>query len=263
MTIAERSVARGAYQVRTWESGAGSPLVFLHGFAGWLEGGPFLDALATGHHVVAPEHPGFGRSTGIEQIDDIFDMSLYYRQFLEGLDGGPVDLVGHSLGGMFAAEIAALCPQLVRKVVLIAPFGLWLDEAPTPDLFEMSPNRLQRATWHDAESTVAQQFLTRSASANGASGIDAIVERAMNLGTVGKFLWPLPDRGLRKRLPLIKAPTLVIVGESDGLVPVAHGRAFVDAIPDARLEVVSSAGHYPIIEQQEQTVALISEFLAG
>jgi pimeloyl-ACP methyl ester carboxylesterase len=263
LTVSERSVANGQYHVRAWEGGNGSPLLFLHGFSGFNDGDSFLQSLAESHAVVAPEHPGYGKSAGIEHIDDIFDLVLYYRTFIEQAGRGPVNLVGHSLGGMFAAEIAALCPQLIERLVLIAPFGLWLDEAPTPDLFVLSPSRLQRSTWHDPESQVAQDFLTRLAnSSTNGDGIDAIVQRAMNLSTAGKFLWPLPDRGLRKRLPFVRAPTLVLVGESDGLVPPAHGEAFAKLIPNARLSTVPNAGHYPMVES-EGVAREVLDFLGG
>jgi pimeloyl-ACP methyl ester carboxylesterase len=210
-------VAGGAYRVRTWRSGTGPALLFLHGFEGPLSDDAPLERLATRHTVIAPEHPGFGESSGFDHIDDMLDMVLYYRQFIEEAVGEPADLIGQSLGGMFAAELAAICPQLVKRLVLVTPFGLWLDDAPIPDLFVMSPSQLQRSMWNDPESHIAQHALSNAG--NGKSGPAAVVARAMNLSAAGKFLWPIPDRGLRKRLPLIKSPTLIIVGGSDRLVP--------------------------------------------
>src|SRR5262249_61368607 len=95
------------------------------------------------------------------------------------LDLGPVDAVGPSLGGMFAAEFAALCPQLVRRLVLVSPFGLWLEEAEILDLFTMTPAQLARITWHDPEGERAQAALSQAA--NGYSRIPAIAKRARHL----------------------------------------------------------------------------------
>ncbi len=261
MNMTTVSVAQGRFTVRMAEAGTGRPLLFLHGFDGHPGDAAFLSRLAAHHRVLVPEHPGYGESTGIEEIDDILDLVLYYRQFVETLELGPLDLVGHSLGGMFAAEIAAICPQLVRRLVLVAPFGLWLDEVQVPDLFVMSPGQLQRATWHEPESHVAQESLSRLAA--GKSGPSAVVERAMNLSAAGKFLWPIPDRGLAKRLPLISAPARVIVGSSDRLIDPAYGRAFADRIAGARLHVIPDSGHLPMLEREDEFLAIVEPFLAG
>jgi pimeloyl-ACP methyl ester carboxylesterase len=261
--MSDVSVANGAFRVRLWSEGEGRPLLFLHGFEGHPGDAPFLRRLAAGRRLLAPEHPGFGESTGIEHVDDIFDMSLYYRQLVEmlAIEPGGIDVVGHSLGGMFAAEFAALCPQLVKRLVLVSPFGLWLEETQIPDLFATSPAQLQRLMWHDPESHAAQQTLTQTANGHG-TGIAAVVTRAGNLSAAGKFLWPIPDRGLHKRLPLIKAPTLVVVGESDRLVASAYGRAFVDRIPNATLAVIPAAGHMPMVERPDEFAAALDPFIA-
>lgn len=254
------SVAGEAFSARVLEIGSGSALLFLHDLDGHPGEGSYLARWAAGSRIIAPEHPGFGESTGMDQLDDILDVALYYRQFIEGVADGPIDIVGHGLGGMFAAEVAAICPQLVGRLVLVAPFGLWLDEAQIPDLFVMSPAQLQRSTWHEPESEVAQATLSRAG--DGLSGPAAIVARAMSLSAAGKFLWPIPDRGLRKRLPLIKAPTLILMGSSDKLVPPAYGPAFASVIPGAQLAVIDDAGHHPMLEQPETFDRALSDFLS-
>ena len=247
------------FEVRLWTDGSGSPLLYLHGYDGHPGEAPFLQALATRHRVFAPEHPGFGSSKDIELIDDIFDMTLYYRSFIESLDVGPVDIVGHSLGAMFAAEIAALCPQLTRRLVLAAPYGLWLDNAQIPDPFVMTPGTLRRTLWHDPESPLAQQTLYQQ---NGMTPQQAAVTRAMNLSAAGKFLWPIPDRGLAKRLKYVKAPTLVVTGGSDGLIPGVYGEAFCDRLSDCRTVAIPNAGHFLMIEQADAFTDAVESFLA-
>ena len=260
MADSEVSVANGAFRVRvsSWGDG-GVPLLYLHGYDGRVGEAGFLTRLAEKRRVIAPEHPGFGESLGIDQIDDIIDLALYYRRFIEALGLTRVDMVGHSLGGMFAAEIAALSPHLVRKLVLVAPFGLWLDDKQIPDLFIMSPSQLQRSTWHEPEGSIAQGVL--SGLSGGQSAPAAIVTRAMNLSAAGKFLWPIPDRGLAKRLPLIKAPTQVIVGAADKLIEPAYGAAFAERVTGAQVDIVDNAGHLPMFEQEDEFVRLVEGFL--
>jgi pimeloyl-ACP methyl ester carboxylesterase len=261
MNTSQLSVGGGQYRIRLWTDGQGAPLLFLHGFEAHPGDAAFLQRLAQNRRVFAPEHPGFGESTGIDEIDGILDMVLYYRQLIETLGLQQVDVIGHSLGGMFGAELAAICPEYVRKLVLVAPFGLWLDEHQVPDMFVMNPGQIHRATWHNPEGPIAQQAL--SAATNGATGTTAIVTRAMNLSAAGKFLWPIPDRGLVKRLPLIKAPTLVLTGESDRLVAAAYGNAFAARIARARHSVIAGAGHFPMSEQEDAFIEAVEGFLGS
>ena len=130
-----------------------TPILFLHG-AGGLFWDPFLDALAAGHRVIAPEHPGAGDSQGLEHVEDVWDLVLYYNELLDALGVARATLVGHSFGGMVAAEIAANNPERVDRLVLIAPIGLWLDEHPVPDISGIPPEPLpgssspiRRARW--------------------------------------------------------------------------------------------------------------------
>lgn len=248
------------FKFNTLELGSGSPLVYIHGVEGHPGEAPFLTRLAEHHRVIAPELVGYGDSTGFEHIDDVFDMTLALRQCIEKCTGGnPVDLVGHSIGGMFAAELAAITPSAVRKLVLASPFGLWIDETPVPDFFTLNPQQLAEATW-SASSSAATAVLNREL-ANGADPITKALARSTNLAIAGKFLWPIPDRGLRKRLPLIAAPTLVLTGEADKLIPPVYGKAFADAIPGATAETISGSGHYPMVEQEDQFVARVNSFL--
>lgn len=259
MAFTTVSIAGDTFRTRVMEGGAGPATLFLHDVDGHPGEGSFLDRWQGSSRIIASEHPGFGDSTGIDEIDDILDMVLYHRSLIGAVAGGPVDVIGHGLGGMFAAEIAAICPQVVNRLVLVAPFGLWLDEAQIPDMFIMSPSQLQRSSWHEPESEVAQATLTRAS--DGLNGPAAIVARAMSLSAAGKFLWPIPDRGLRKRLPVITAPTLVVMGGSDRLVPPAYGPAFRDLIPNARLVTIEGAGHHPMVEQPDAFDRALAEFL--
>lgn len=162
---------------------------------------------------------------------------------------------------MIAAELAAFCPELVERLVLVNAYGLWLDGVDTADPFSLSPERLRRAKWHDPQnSPVPEPSL---AVADPSDRIAATIERSQNLAVAAKFMWPLPDRGLRRRLHLIKAPSLVIHGTSDGLLPVAHADEFVRLIPNAEYLPVDRAGHLPIIEREKEVCAAIVNFCSA
>jgi pimeloyl-ACP methyl ester carboxylesterase len=261
MTMTDIRVFDAGFRVQVATLGQGRPLLYLHGYDGFPGEAPYIARLAKSHQVIVPEHPGFGSSTGIDQIDGILDIALYYRTLIEQMGFDRVDVMGHSLGGMFAAELAAICPSVVDRLVLVAPFGLWLDEAPIPDLFYLGPMQLQRATWHNPEGAAAQQALSQLGGGDKQSAGEAIITRAGNLSAAGKFLWPIPDRGLARRLPLIKAPTLVVTGESDRLISAPYGEAFASKIPGARLVTIAEAGHVPMAEQPDAFFEHVGAFL--
>ena len=250
----EVSLADGLFQVRLWSEGSGEPLLYLHGFEGHPGDAPFLQRLAKQRRVLVPHHPGFSGTGGLDGIDGILDLTLLYRDLLDAVGAGRTDVIGHSLGGMFAAELAAVCRPYVRKLILVDAFGLWLDDAPIPDPFVMSPRHLGTVLWHDPEGDVAK-------AAAPPRGGAAAIERTQNLGAATKFLWPIPDRGLRKRLRHIRAPTLVIWGASDRLIGSEYADAFHAAIPGSRLVTVENAGHLPMLEQPDAFAAAVDAFL--
>jgi len=245
----------GTTSVRLWTAGQGEPLLFLHGFEGPVGDASFLNRLAQSHTVLSPEHPGFGESGGFEQQHDIIDLVLHYRALIESFGGKPVVLVGHSLGGMFAAEIAALCPHLVAKLVLVDSYGLWLDDHPMQDPFMLSRAGLAEAKWATQDVAIRATLESRSQGVGDEY-------RMQNLGSATRFMWPIPDRGLSRRIGAVHAPSLVLHGEQDALVPKVYAQAFADRLGGSRAEVIAKAGHFPMIEQEEAFMAKITAFLA-
>src|SRR6185369_12357074 len=124
---------------RVLEGGSGAPLVFFHGAGGLLRDNPFLDDLATRHHVLAPEWPGYGESTGEELLEDMLDFALHGWDVVAALGLRQPHLLGHSMGGMIAAEMAAIAPGDLDRLVLVAAAGLWIEAHPIPDIFAMLP----------------------------------------------------------------------------------------------------------------------------
>ena len=210
-------------------------MVFLHGVGG-LTWDPLLDAIAADHRVIAPEHPGAGTSQGLDYVETLWDLVLYYDELLDVLGLPAVSLVGHSFGGMVAAEIAATSPERVDRLVLIAPLGLWRDDHPVPDI-----------------SGVPRASVADLLPAADPGDPESLLRASMTMASILQFIWPLPDKGLRKRLYRVHAETLVVWGEDDRIVHPAYGDDFVAAIANARLELVPAAGHLPHLEQPDRT----------
>jgi pimeloyl-ACP methyl ester carboxylesterase len=255
------SVRNGMYNVRYRRGGSGEPLVYLHGAGGQAEWEPFMEELSESFDVIQPMHPGWPGSEGLEHLDDVVDMALYYLDFFDSLDLPQVNLVGASLGGMFAAEIAALGTSYVKSLVLSEPAGLWLDEHQPLDFFVVTPDELQRAMFADVEAAKARQPAINPEDKEAIA--KANLERQMSLAATSKFVWPIWDKGLKRRIHRIKAPTLIIWGEKDGLIPPIYGETFKKLIPGSRLEVIADTAHVPMTERPEKFVRLVSGFLRG
>jgi pimeloyl-ACP methyl ester carboxylesterase len=248
------------FEIELNEAGNGEPLLYLHGELG-LRWTRFHDLLAQRRRVIAPAHPGFGASTGGDLLHDLHDLIYYYLDFLDRLELRGLPLVGHGLGGMFAAELAAVQPERFTHLVLVAPFGLWLPDTPTLDFFAASPAELAAALYSDPSSPAAVASTTRPTSQEAL--IEQALERAKALSSAARYLWPIPNRGLGKRLHRVRAPTLVVWGERDGVISPGYGEAFRERIRGARLEVIAQAAHLPQEEQPERLAALTLAFLEG
>jgi pimeloyl-ACP methyl ester carboxylesterase len=249
----------GAFQVELRQAGAGPAVLWLHGEAGpsWTA---FHDALARDWHVLAPSHPGYGASNGGDRLDDIHDAIYFYLDLIDALDLQQLALLGHGLGGMFAAELAAVQPRRFSHLVLVDPFGLWLPEVPTLDYFVLPPAELAEALYQDRDSPAAR------ATAKAPEGQDALIaymlERAQSMAAAARYLWPIPDRGLSKRLHRVATPALIVWGQSDRVIPVAYAAEWGRLIPSARLVVRQDAGHLPHVEIPESLADLTHAFLA-
>jgi pimeloyl-ACP methyl ester carboxylesterase len=258
-TLSDRIVSLPGGRTQTvYEGGEGPPVVFLHGGGGLVLEDPLVGALESGHALVAPIAPGFADLADLDPLDDVHDLAMHYDDLLEtlGLDGVPV--VGHSFGGMIAAELAAHYPRRVSKLVLIAPVGLWNDEYPVADLFAALPTELPGLLYADTSHPAAQAML---AGADGEPDVEALVPVIQGLTALAKFMWPIPDRGLVRRLGRITAPTLLVWGELDALVPARYAEDFAAGIADSRTVIVPRAGHLPTVEMPKETTSAIREFL--
>ena len=252
---------------RVFETGEGDPLVYLHGGGGMTSSDPVVEELANSFHVYAPVHPGFVDPDDLDELRDVHDLALYHDELFDALGLESAAVVGHSFGGMVAAELAAHVPARVTKLVLAAPVGLWNEDYPTADFFTAFPFGIQELMWGDPNSADVSAAMARMAEGmdelpSDTDPMTAMLLRVLpGLITLGKYMWPLPDRGLVRRLRRIKAPTLVVWGDKDKLAPSRYADDFVARIPDARASFVPDAGHMVPYERTKDFVELASEFL--
>jgi pimeloyl-ACP methyl ester carboxylesterase len=251
---------RKGTRCRVLEGGSGAPLVFLHGAGGLLRDNPFLDQLAQRYHVFAPEWPGYGESTGEELLEDMLDFTLHGWDLVEALGLRQPHLVGHSMGGMIAAEMACVASHDAGKLVLVSAAGLWMDEHPIPDIFSMLPYQIAEALFQDPARGAA--LLTGGADL---SDMDALREFYLStqrrLAMAGKILFPIPNRRVSKRLYRLTAPTLVLWGASDRLIVPAYAERWKALIPAARVQVIDGAAHMLPYEQPEAFSRAVAGFL--
>jgi pimeloyl-ACP methyl ester carboxylesterase len=244
---------------RVRELGNGPVLVFLHGAGGLFPQEPLLEALAQRFHVFAPVWPGYGEEGGEEALEDMLDFTLHGWDVVDALDFERVSLVGHSMGGMIAAEMACLEPARVKKLSLLAPVGLWIDEHPLPDLFATTPFELPGLLFADA--AAGQRMLLAGLDfSNDRALTDFMVGNARRLGTAGKILFPIPNRRLSKRLYRLRAEVQLVFGREDRLVPLVYAQRWQEAVPGARLTVVDGAGHMLTLEQPAAVAEAIARF---
>jgi len=254
---------------KVYETGDGDPVLFLHSGSGITPSDPLVAALAaTGRRVIAPRHPGFVDPEELDELRDVHDLALYHEELVSKLGVHSLPVIGHSFGGMVAAEYAAHYPTRVSKLVLVAPVGLWNEDYPTADFFIAFPFGMADLLWHDSQSPEAVAAMTAMAQGDDEEAsksddpVTALMLRVLpGLITLGKYMWPLPDRGLVRRLRLISSPTLVIWGEKDKLAPSRYADDFVAKIPDARAAFIPDAGHMAPYEKTEEFTKLVDDFL--
>ena len=243
--------------VRYLEGGSGEPLLYLHGVGGVTPEDPLLTALAQTHHVHAPYLPGYGETEDCASLRNMLDYTLHTWDVAEGLGLSDPILVGHSMGGMIAAEMAAVAPRDVTRLALIAPAGLWMDDHPIPDMFTLLPYELPKYLFHDVEA--GAKLMTSGLKMDDPKFLqDYLVRNARQMGMAGKLLFPVPDRGLADRLYRIKARTVLVWGMSDRVVPPAYGPAFQAGIAGSRLVTVPEAGHMVIVEKPVAVVEAVA-----
>jgi pimeloyl-ACP methyl ester carboxylesterase len=214
--------------------------------------------------VIVPSLPGFPGAEGHELLDCVFDWVLAAEELLRraGLDDaspGGADLVGVSVGGALAAEVAALWPARVRRLVLVSPFGLFDEAEPVADVFALRPKTLSQ--WMCVDPDRYEALVERP---DGADEMDWQVMQARAAEAAARLLWPLGNTGLAKRLHRIACPTLILWGEQDRVIPVGYARRFAEGISGkAHVATIAGAGHLADLDTPAVVADAVLEFLAA
>jgi pimeloyl-ACP methyl ester carboxylesterase len=201
--------------------------------------------------------PGYGDSDEAPELREMLDITLHYLDLVDALGLKDPILAGHSMGGMIAAEMAALDNHRFSRLALIAPAGLWLDDHPIPDIFSLVPYEYPPLLFHNAEAGAA--LFTAGANFDDPEWLKGfLITNARQLGMAGKILFPVPDRGLSQRLYRVRAKTLLIWGDDDKLIAPVYGQAWKKAVSHAELAVIPEAGHMAIWEKTAETMAALN-----
>ena len=228
--------------------------VVLHGGAGTQSVTGLAQSLSDRAHVYVPTHPGFGGTTRPDWLNSVRSLAESYLAFVEQLDLRNVTVIGNSVGGWIAAEMALLHNARIHGYVLIDAGGIVVEGQPNIDVFQLTPEELSKRSYHNPDAfRIDPTKLTDAQKAIFAANRQALALYGGNA--------TLTDPTLLGRLGGISAPTLVLWGDSDSVYTPDYGRAYAAAIPTARFELLPETGHLPQIETPDQVVAAIWEFV--
>jgi len=259
VTPAEEFLQLAGGRVHLLRGGTGEPVLFLHAAGGagqWLE---FHSLLAdAGFEVIAPDHPGFGKSDDFPEVEAIDDLVYHYLDVLDALGLERPHVVGASFGGWIAAELAVHSPHRIGSLTLLSAAGLRLPEHPVTDLFLLPPGRLIATMFHNPPPVV-------DAGADAGPDLDAIIAAYREATSLARFSWVpfLSDPKLERRLGRITAPALVVAPSDDRLIPVAHAKRYAAAIGGAVYAEVADCGHAMYFERPAAFASVITQFLVS
>jgi pimeloyl-ACP methyl ester carboxylesterase len=258
MTGTERTLEIGGKAVQAWSGGSGPPLLYLHG-AGVYWWMPVHDLLAARFTVHLPVHPGFGASQGYEELETMEDLVFHTLDVMDALGLERAHVVGLSLGGWLAAELALRHPQRVDRLVLVDAAGTRVPGVERPDLFMAGPARARELLFADPESALARRLVP------DAPPPERLEVALRGREAAARLLWNphVQYRRLTGRLGRIKAPTLVVWGAQDRLLPPPLGEAYRRGIPGATLTTLDGCGHLPPLEQPERFARVALDFLTA
>jgi pimeloyl-ACP methyl ester carboxylesterase len=251
MTFKQSFVEVNGCKVNLRRGGTGEPLLFLHGASGAPVIMPFMEKLAQRFDVLVPEHPGYGLSDEPEWLDNIHDAAYFYLDLLKQLDLRNITLVGSSMGGWMAMEMAVRDTSRLKSLVLVSPAGIMAPGVQPADIFLMPPEELVRRLFHDQK--IAEQRLAEPMTP------EAIDISLKNRHTTARLAWEprLHDPHLPKWLHRIDVPVKIVWGREDRILPVGFVDEYKKLLPRARVHVLESVGHLPHAEKADQFVDIV------
>jgi pimeloyl-ACP methyl ester carboxylesterase len=239
-------------EVTVDEQGEGRPVLLLHGGGGPPSMGALPSALSQDFQVIAPVHPGFAGTPRPEWYDRIEDIALSYLQLLEQRDLRDVLVVGSSIGGWIASEMALREHERISGTVLLNAVGIDVEGIELADFLSLTPQELMAYSFHDPGAAPDPTKLPQEAR-------DIQAANAATLAVYAREPY-MHDPKLRRRLALVPTPVAAIWGESDQIAPEPYGRAYAASFPNGRFELIREAGHLPHLEQPEQVLKAIQRF---
>ncbi len=244
-------------------SGDGPPVVYLHGPWGLAPDRAFVARLAATHTVFAPRFPGTtkGDAEAVHALDGWHDLVVYHGELLERLGLDAPAFVGHSFGGLVAAELAAAAPRSVGRLALIGPVGLWRDDLPVKNWMVLSDAERRPSLFADPDGDAANRFFAVPKDAT--ERVEALAQLIWSQACTGKFVWPIPDRGLKQRVHRIAAPVLIVWGKDDRIIAADYAKEFAKRIAGAHVALIDQAGHLPHLEQPDAVAKAVQGFLGG
>lgn len=255
--VTERSVSVNGVPCRVWEKGSGDPVFYLAGFAGLPRWTPFLDRLAQHRRVVAPSLPGFPGAIGHDRLDTLLDWIMATLDLLEGAGLGGADLIGTSVGGALAAEVAAVAPALLRRLVLIAPFGLYDPRKPPTDIWAQKPGTLPSLLCADPKT-----YAAHTAPPEGVAAEEWSIVMTRASEAAARLLWPLADTRLQRRLHRVRCPTLILWGAADKVLAPDYAYRLAEAIAGkTSVTIIPGAGHLAELDAPERVADAVATAL--
>jgi pimeloyl-ACP methyl ester carboxylesterase len=250
-------MAIAGVELEVFEAGEGSPILFLHGANGFAPEHPYVNPLAARHRLIAPSHPGFGTSSLPDWIDTPDDIAYIHLELLDRLGLQQVDVIGCSLGGWIACELATKSPKRIRRMVLVGPVGVKtgpVDRLDIPDMFALPQDKLEKLVFHDP----ARMRLDPSRLTD-----EQLAISVRNRETLALLTWEpyMHNPKLPHRLHRVAAPTLFVRGASDGLVSAPYIEAYSRLLPNAQIATIAAAGHAPHAEQPDEFTRMALAFL--
>jgi pimeloyl-ACP methyl ester carboxylesterase len=253
--VRERNVIVNGEPCRIWEKGRGDPVFYLAGIAGLPRWTPFLDRLAETRRVVVPSLPGFPGAGGHDRLDGLIDWIAATLDLLEGAGLAGGDLIGASVGGTLAAEVAAVSPALIHRLVLIAPFGLYDRQSPPLDLWAQRPGSLPGLLCADPATFAA---FTGPPEDMAPAEWSIVMTRASE--AAARLLWPLGDTRLERRLHRIRSDTTILWGGEDKVLSPRYAERFAAGIAGrTRLLLIPGAGHLADLDAPAATAEAVAE----
>ena len=246
------------FPTRIWRKGSGPVLGYLAGFGGLPRWMPFLDELAKARTVIVPSLPGFpGGDRGHTVLDSHLDWLLAVREILDRSGLAGADLAGSSVGASLAADVAALWPKSVHRLALIAPFGLFNEKLPPTDPWAQRGDAVPGLMCADPDIWKAMKTMPE-----GANSIEWPIEQVRANEAAARIFWPLGNTRIEKRLRLITAPTLLLWGEQDRVMPRAYAEIFAGGIAGpTTTRIIAGAGHLAELDKPSEVAREIRTFL--